>query len=93
MRALAYLKKTFLENLRGWKVVVLVLVFGPAFVDMMSGAFRAAAPAYSLLVANHDVEGTSTRAARVTLSGARVSIALGPVNRGPPGSATSPERD
>ncbi|MBN2361171.1 MAG: ABC transporter permease [Deltaproteobacteria bacterium] len=53
-RTLAYLKKTFWENLRDWKVLILALVFGPFFVFMMYGYFVAAAPAYTLLVANED---------------------------------------
>ena len=43
MRTLAYLKKTFLENLREWKVLSFALVFAPAFVYMMYGYFGAAA--------------------------------------------------
>jgi len=61
MRALAYLQKTFLENLREWKVLSLALVFAPAFVYMMYGYFDAAAPAYRVLVACHDVEAGKTR--------------------------------
>ncbi len=57
MRTLAYLKKTFLENLREWKVLSLALVFAPAFVYMMYGYFGAAAPAYRLLVVDHDAAG------------------------------------
>lgn len=56
MRVLAYLKKTFLENLREWKILILSLFFAPAFVYLMYGYFSAAAPAYRLLVLNHDVE-------------------------------------
>jgi hypothetical protein len=55
MRALAYLKKTFFENLREWKVLSLALVFAPAFVYMMYGYYCAATPAYRLLVVNHDM--------------------------------------
>ena len=54
MRALAYLRKTFLENLREWKILVFALVFAPAFVYMMYGYFGAASPAYQLLVLNRD---------------------------------------
>ena len=57
MRALAYLRKTFLENLREWKILSLALVFAPAFVYMMYGYYGAAAPAYRVLVVNHDVAG------------------------------------
>ncbi|MBU2601366.1 MAG: ABC transporter permease [Actinobacteria bacterium] len=54
MRIVAFLKKTFLENLREWKVLILTLVFAPAFVYMMFGYFEAASPAYRLLYVNHD---------------------------------------
>lgn len=63
MRAVAYLKKTFLENLREWKVLVLALAFAPAFVYIMYGYFAAAAPSYSLLVVNHDRTGGGTNGA------------------------------
>jgi len=64
MRTLAYLKKTFLENLREWKVLSLALVFAPAFVYMMYGYYGAAAPAYRLLVVNHDtLDGRGTSGA------------------------------
>jgi ABC-2 type transport system permease protein len=63
MRTLAYLKKTFLENLREWKVLSLALVFAPAFVYMMYGYYGAATPAYRLLVVNHDRQGASGTAA------------------------------
>jgi ABC-2 type transport system permease protein len=54
MRLLAYLKKTFRENLREWKILVMTLVFAPAFVYLMSAYFRTASPSYSLLVVNED---------------------------------------
>jgi len=54
MRTLAYLQKTFLENLREWKILSIALLFAPAFVYMMYGYYGAAAPAYRLLVVNHD---------------------------------------
>jgi len=57
MRALAYLKKTFLENLREWKVLSFALVFAPAFVYMMYGYYGAATPAYGLIIVNNDRAG------------------------------------
>lgn len=59
MRILAFMRKTLLENLREWKILILTLVFAPAFVYMMWGYFHAATPAYSLLVVNHDTRGES----------------------------------
>lgn len=57
MRTLAYLGKTFLENLREWKVLSLALAFAPAFVYMMHGYYGTATPAYRLAVVNRDARG------------------------------------
>jgi ABC-2 type transport system permease protein len=54
MRTLAFLHKTFLENLREWKVLSLTLVFAPFFVYLMYGYFHAAPSTYTLLVKNND---------------------------------------
>jgi ABC-2 type transport system permease protein len=54
MRTLAYLRKTFIENLREWKILVLALVFAPGFVFIMYGYFGAATQAYGLLVLDRD---------------------------------------
>ncbi|MFH1807943.1 MAG: ABC transporter permease [Pseudomonadota bacterium] len=54
MRVLAYLHKTFLENLREWKVLSFALVFAPAFVFMMYGYYNAASSSYALLVLDGD---------------------------------------
>jgi len=64
MRMLAFLKKTFWENLRDWKVLILALVFAPCFVFMMYGYFGVSAPVYTLLVANHD-QGSAASAALI----------------------------
>lgn len=54
MRFLACLGKTFKENLRDWKVLSLVLVFGPFFVYLMHAYFGTAASGYSLVVVDRD---------------------------------------
>ena len=54
MRTLAYLEKTFLENLREWKILSLALVFAPCFVYLMHAYFRAAPSSYTLLVRAQD---------------------------------------
>jgi ABC-2 type transport system permease protein len=54
MRLLSYWLKTFRENLREWKILILTLVFGPFFVYMMSVYFGAASPSYDLLVLDRD---------------------------------------
>ncbi|MBN2206050.1 MAG: ABC transporter permease [Candidatus Aminicenantes bacterium] len=53
-KLLAYLGKTFKENLREWKILVLALVFGPFFVYMMSAYFGGTSPSYNLIVLNQD---------------------------------------
>jgi ABC-2 type transport system permease protein len=54
MRTLAFLKKTFLENLREWKILILAFTFAPFFVYLMYAYFGASAPAYRLIVINRD---------------------------------------
>ena len=54
MRLLAYWMKTFKENLREWKILILAFIFGPFFVYMMYAYFIAATPSYALLVINGD---------------------------------------
>jgi ABC-2 type transport system permease protein len=60
MRTIAYLKKTFLENLREWRILSFALVFAPAFVYMMYAYYGAASPAYRLLVVNRDLQGVAS---------------------------------
>jgi ABC-2 type transport system permease protein len=64
MRIVAFLEKTFLENLREWKILILTLAFAPFFVYLMYGYFGAAAPAYNLLVDNRDVVDAGSNAAQ-----------------------------
>ncbi len=54
MRLLAYLKKTFRENLREWKILIMSLAFAPVFVYIMYAYFGSATPSYTLLVLNQD---------------------------------------
>ncbi len=54
MRTLAYLEKTFLENLREWKILSLALVFAPFFVFLMYAYFHAAPSSYTMLVSVAD---------------------------------------
>ncbi len=56
MRLLAYFRKTFVENLREWRILAFVLAFGPFFILMMAGYYGAADPAFGLIVVNHDVD-------------------------------------
>jgi len=54
MRLLTYFGKTFRENVREWKILVLALVFGPFFIYMMSAYYGTATPSYALLVLDRD---------------------------------------
>ena len=54
MRMLACLRKTFLENVRDWKILILTLSLTPFFVYLMYGYLRAAPSSYTLLVLNED---------------------------------------
>lgn len=54
MRITAYFQKTFRENIREWKILILALVFGPFFVYLMYAYFGAATPSYNLLVLDGD---------------------------------------
>jgi ABC-2 type transport system permease protein len=53
-KMLAFLGKTFKENLREWKILILALVFGPFFVYIMYAYFGATSPSYGLLVLDRD---------------------------------------
>ncbi len=55
MRILSYFNKTFRENLREWKILVMALVFGPFFIYLMYFYFGSSSPTYSLLV-NHPAQ-------------------------------------
>lgn len=69
---LACLGKTFRENLREWKILIMALIFGPFFVYVMYAYFGATIPSYSLLVLDHDrpvvVDGLETAAGRDLVS-------------------------
>ncbi len=54
MRLWVYFLKTFRENIREWKILVLALVFGPFFVFMMSAYMGTTTPSYNLLVLDQD---------------------------------------
>ena len=54
MKLSAALVKTFRENLREWKILILALLFGPFFVYAMFAYFGVAAPRYTLLVIDRD---------------------------------------
>ena len=68
-RFLACLGKTLKENLREWKIMSLVLVFGPFFGYIMYAYFGATSPSYGLLVLDRDkpvaaADGRETAAGR-----------------------------
>ncbi len=59
MRTLHFFYKTFLENIREWKILIMVLVFSPFFVFLMWGYFEAADSAYNVIVLNRDTATTA----------------------------------
>jgi len=55
MRLLSLIRKTTLENLRDWKILVLTLTFAPFFTILMYYYFEAATgPAYRVAIVNED---------------------------------------
>lgn len=54
MRTFHFFYKTFLENIREWKILIMVLVFAPFFVFLMWGYFAAAEPLYNVIIVNQD---------------------------------------
>ncbi|HOG27887.1 MAG TPA: ABC transporter permease [Vicinamibacterales bacterium] len=54
MRMLACLRKTLVENVRDWKILILTLSFAPFFVYLMYGYLHTAPASYTLLVLNDD---------------------------------------
>jgi ABC-2 type transport system permease protein len=54
MKIVAYFKKTFRENMREWKILIMTLLLAPAFVYLMYAYFGATNPSYSLLIINED---------------------------------------
>ena len=60
MRLISLFKKTMIENLRDWKILVLTLVFGPCFVVLMYFYLGETAQSpYRIIVVNQD-EGAAT---------------------------------
>ena len=58
MKLLSFFAKTFKENLRDWKILVLALVFAPMFVYLMYAYMNGSgASAYSVIVLNLDSNG------------------------------------
>lgn len=55
MRLLMFLKKSIIETVRDWKVLVLALIFGPLFVAIFYAVFDSKATSYNVLVYNSDV--------------------------------------
>lgn len=62
MRLLAFLRKTFLENLRDWKILILTLTFAPCFVVLLWGYYGAAPPSWRVEVVDRDGSGGSPAA-------------------------------
>ncbi len=59
MRLIGLLRKTLVENLRDWKILIMTLTFAPFFTVLMYFYFESADQApYRVIVVNHD-EGTT----------------------------------
>lgn len=54
MRLLALFKKSVLENVRDWKILILTLTFAPFFVVLMDLYFGNVSNSYQVIVINHD---------------------------------------
>jgi ABC-2 type transport system permease protein len=54
MRFLSLLRKTAVENVRDWKILVMTLTFAPFFVFLMYFYFDEATVTYRVVVVNHD---------------------------------------
>ena len=60
MRLISLFKKTMIENLRDWKILILTLTFGPFFVVLMHLYYgEASQTPYRVIVVNQD-EGVTT---------------------------------
>lgn len=55
MKLIVFLKKTIIETLRDWKVLVMALIFGPLFVCIFYVAFNNKAVSYNILIHNSDI--------------------------------------
>ena len=54
MRILPALLKTFRENVRDWKILIIALVFAPFFIYLTYGYLEASSPSFTLAVVDHD---------------------------------------
>jgi len=69
VRLISLFKKTMIENLRDWKILVLTLVFGPCFVVLMYFYLGETAQSpYRIIVVNQD-EGAETAEGAVLAAG------------------------
>ena len=58
MKLISFFNKTFKENLRDWKILLLALVFAPMFVYLMYAYMSGSGtPAYTVMVLNLDSKG------------------------------------
>ena len=77
MRLTSLVRKTTLENLRDWKILILTLSFAPFFTVLMHFYFEAAtASPYRLAVVNGDT-GTVTADGQTVTAGSELIAALG----------------
>lgn len=60
MRLLALFKKSMIENLRDWKILILTMSFAPFFVLLMYFYFGSTTKTFRVIVVNHD-QGVTTQ--------------------------------
>jgi ABC-2 type transport system permease protein len=65
MRFMAYTRKTLLETVRDWKLLLFTLFFAPCFVFILYGAYGGGSPSFHVAVFNQDVAGGSGHGAAV----------------------------
>ena len=62
MKTFACFIKTFMENLRDWKILILVLVFAPFFIYLMYMYMgNSGSSVYNVIVINKDPKGVFSR--------------------------------
>jgi ABC-type Na+ efflux pump permease subunit len=54
MRVVSLFRKTMIENIRDWKILILTLTFAPFFVALMYFYTAETTTTYRVIVVNHD---------------------------------------
>jgi ABC-2 type transport system permease protein len=54
MKFMASVRKSFIENIRDWKVLCLVIAFSPFFIVLMYASYGGTATSYNISIVNYD---------------------------------------